>query len=239
MNQYSIDTQKGIQYKTPIIVLSFISLCFTSLSYILCFVIVDYMNNFFVIEFVSFLLKMLPSVLLVVYVVFFSPKNKATILVPIIFGLIAVSYIFDLRGNIFNNTLIMIPFVFATINALKGLTNKIILRIAIAVGLIVELIYLVTFIIDISRIGIDISEYGSERYIVYIIGYFCGITGRIVLYLALLLFGLNNRINSIIPVSPKKMNPEKELRILKNKLDSGMITEEEYQIQRAKIISKL
>lgn len=238
MNQNSMDTQNGIRYKKPIILMSIISLFFISLSYIICFVIFDYMNTFRVIEFVSFLLRMATCVLLLLYVVKFHKKFNATILVPIVFGLLAIYPLFDIRSIsmlFFHVPFIMVPFVFATINALEGLTNKIILRIAIAVGIIVEFIYLATFIIDIIRI--DISRY--EGYIVYIIGYFCGITGRIVLYLALLLFGLTNRIPSIIPVSPEKMNPEKELRILKDKLDSGMITEEEYQIQRAKIISKL
>ena len=35
------------------------------------------------------------------------------------------------------------------------------------------------------------------------------------------------------------MNPEQALKLLKDKLDLGMITEEEYQAQRAEIISKL
>ena len=37
----------------------------------------------------------------------------------------------------------------------------------------------------------------------------------------------------------KKMDPEQALIILKDKFELGMITEEEYQTQRAKIISKL
>ena len=35
------------------------------------------------------------------------------------------------------------------------------------------------------------------------------------------------------------MTPEQSLRLLNDKLELGMITEEEYQAQRADIISKL
>ena len=70
-----------------------------------------------------------------------------------------------------------------------------------------------------------------------------GIIGTAALYIALLLFGLNNRIPALVYLSPKKkkekMTPEQSLRLLKDKLDFGMITEEEYQAQRAEIISKL
>jgi hypothetical protein len=73
-----------------------------------------------------------------------------------------------------------------------------------------------------------------------------GIIGTAALYIALLLFGLNNRIPALVSLSPEKerqktekMTPEQSLRFLKDKLDLGMITEEEYQTQRAEIISKL
>ena len=72
------------------------------------------------------------------------------------------------------------------------------------------------------------------------------IIGSTLLYISLLLFGVKNKIPSIIVLSPEKeraraekMNPEQALKLLKDKLDFGMITEEEYQAQRAEIISKL
>ena len=37
----------------------------------------------------------------------------------------------------------------------------------------------------------------------------------------------------------EKLSPEQALRLLNDKLDFGMITEEEYQAQRNEIISKL
>ena len=70
----------------------------------------------------------------------------------------------------------------------------------------------------------------------------CSILGQISFYLSLFLFAINNRIPTIMIASPereKKMSPEQSLQLLKDKLDFGMITEEEYQAQRAEIISKL
>ena len=66
----------------------------------------------------------------------------------------------------------------------------------------------------------------------------------ILLYMALLLFGLKNKIPSFISRKTKKIgiektNPEQALKLLKNKFELDMITEEEYQAQRAEIISKL
>ena len=65
-------------------------------------------------------------------------------------------------------------------------------------------------------------------------------------FLRMILFGLNNRIPALVSLSPEKerqktekMTPKQSLRFLKYKLDLGMITEEEYQAQRAEIISKL
>lgn len=53
-----------------------------------------------------------------------------------------------------------------------------------------------------------------------------------------------NKIPAIIYETPEKKNteirsPEQALKLLKEKFELGMITEEEYQEQRAEIISKL
>ena len=80
----------------------------------------------------------------------------------------------------------------------------------------------------------------------YIFTYPLSIIGSTLLYISLLLFGVKNKIPSVIALSPEKgraraekMNPEQALKLLKDKLELGMITEEEYQAQRANIISKL
>ena len=65
--------------------------------------------------------------------------------------------------------------------------------------------------------------------------------GKIALYIALLLFGLNNKIPAILSPSSETeiTNPEQALELLKDKLDLNMITKEEYKTKRAEIISKL
>ena len=76
----------------------------------------------------------------------------------------------------------------------------------------------------------------------FICGNIMGVISAATFNVALLLFGLKNRIPSILSPYPQKiekMNPEQMLRLLKDKFDLGIITEEEYQAQRAEIISKL
>jgi hypothetical protein len=93
----------------------------------------------------------------------------------------------------------------------------------------------------------EIMHFYTEAHLYqYIFSSLLGIIGAITLYTALLLFGLKNRVPTIIKVSPEKekkhaerLSPEQSLRLLQEKLDLDMITEEEYQAQRAEIISKL
>ena len=59
--------------------------------------------------------------------------------------------------------------------------------------------------------------------------------------IAMLLFALKNSM-SLMTENPKinnKMSPEQSLLFLKEQLELGMITEEDYQAQRNDIISKL
>lgn len=76
-------------------------------------------------------------------------------------------------------------------------------------------------------------------YIFVLIGYI----GSIIFYVALFMFYLIPPV-VYIPLEKekefaKKISPEQSLKLLKNKLDLGLITNEEYQIQRAEIIKKL
>ena len=72
-----------------------------------------------------------------------------------------------------------------------------------------------------------------------------GFVGNIsgIAFSAMILFGLlpeksfDNSVSSVPNVS--SLNADKALELLNDKLDLGIITEEEYQVQRAEIISKL
>ena len=184
----------------------------------------------------------------------FHNEFKATILVPVIFGLIAFAPLYYFVENLievlihgygiyFGEWLFDIPlivaFVLATINALKGFSKKAFLVIAIVVGLLVEF----WSIINLFK---SIEWYLKEELYLYLFTRPISILGTIALYVSLLLFGLKNRIPAIISVSPEKekknaekMSPEQALRLLNDKLELGMITKEEYQSQRAEIINNL
>jgi uncharacterized membrane protein len=142
-------------------------------------------------------------------------------------------------ANLTSNLLIIVPFVLATISALKGLSKKSFTIIAFVISL---LVCAISIIATLSNIGYYLR---SECYICAV-AYPCSILGTTFLYISLFLFAINNRIPTILTPSPEhekktaeKMSPEQSLRLLKDKLDFGMITEEEYQAQRAEIISKL
>ena len=117
--------------------------------------------------------------------------------------------------------------------------KKIFLIIATSIGLLIEALSIISYWGNSSWI------FENEHYL-YIFTWIIGIAGAVALYIALLLFGLKNRIPAIVSTSPEKekkkaenLTPEQDLRLLKDKLDLGMITEEEYKAQRADIISKL
>ena len=134
---------------------------------------------------------------------------------------------------------IAISFGLATYSSLKRFNKKIFLIIATSIGLLIEALSIIDYLKS-FRWFLE-----NELYL-YLFTWIIGIAGTIALYIALLLFGLKNRIPAIVSTSPEKekkkaenLTPEQALRMLKDKLNFGMITEEEYQAQRADIISKL
>lgn len=153
-------------------------------------------------------------------------SKKTVIIVPIVFGLIALKPILemDLLGIIF----VTIPFAFATFNALKGFSNSIYLYIAIGLGVVFEIFIFSRYL-----------SYWLNTEIVLVA--IMNRLGTIAFYVSLLLFGLKNKIPPIISTKPKFdiTDPEDNLKLLKEKLDLGIITEEEYHTQRTEIINNL
>lgn len=262
MNQTILEKQRTIRCKTPIVLLSIVSLVFTALSCITYFVNYHWEyndgNSYYemevgfpsVFELISLLLSVAPYILFVLYILKFHKEFKATILVPITLGLIAFNYLFYyIESAIFGydiyfrdlifDIVIIVAFGLATFGALKGFNKKVFLIIAMVVGLLVE-------VLSILNIFNAIEWYLEDGLYLYLFTWTIGVLGTIAFYIAILLFALKNRIPAIISTLPEKekknaekMNPEQALRVLKDKLDFGMITEEEYQAQRAEIISKL
>ncbi len=255
---------KNIKCKTPIIILSIVALVCTAISCITYFLYYDYEyvsggNSYYeltaefpdIISLLFLMLDIAPYILLFIYLIKFCEQYRATILYPIVCGLIAgyplLSTIYDIvlgygfYGILYTiiDVAIIVSFALLTINAIKGLNKKVYTIIAVSIGCASQLWYMISFLTN-------ISWYIEDEMYLYLFTSPIGYIGTIALYIALLLFGLNNRIPALVSVSPEqekkraeKMTPEQSLRFLKDKLDLGMITEEEYQTQRAEIISKL
>ena len=257
MNQTILDTPVILRYKEQILALSIVALIFKALSCISFFVTYTgswkegYELSFqfpAILQLFSLVLGVLPYILLVLYIQKFHNEFRATIIVPIIFASIAALPLLSIINNIIYgyafsgiimNLITPIAFALATISALKGLSNKTFIIIPTVAGLALNLLSLIgTFS--------NFSYYISFGMFLYVFTVPASIICASALYVALLIFGLKNRIPTILSVSPEeekknaeKLSPEQALRILKDKLELGMITEEDYQAQRADIISKL
>ena len=259
MNETTLNKQRVLNCKTPIVVLALIALVCAILAFIQSFTAYGYTftNGHYVaklffyfppfLRLISALLTLAPYILLILYVFNVIKGFKSAIIVPIIFACIAVGHLFSLTTTLGNkdnflthvlNLITAISFALATISALNGLSNKIFIIISSALQLIMRVI---------SLIGLIVFPYAMERYVerdmtLYLITHLASIIAPIFLNVALLLFGLKNNIPVILrkeKANAEQITPEQALKLLKEKLDLGMITEEEYQAQRADIISKL
>ncbi len=97
------------------------------------------------------------------------------------------------------------------------------------------------FLIDYFK---SIDSYIEEFEYLYVVCDLMLSIGVISFDVALLLFVTMNKIPVIVATSTKKKSSEsidfeQELRVLKDKLDLDMITEEEYKDKREEIINKL
>lgn len=250
-----MDSKENFKLKTPIIILSIVALVFRIINSITYFVYYDYtkygeyeINAVFqsFVSLISLIIELAPIVLFLVYIFKFHKDFKAAICVPIVFGLIAFNPIYNIIGNLImgygfyfeyliSSLLSSAPFVLAIISALKGFSKKSLTIIAFSVSFIICVLSIISMF---SNIGYYLS---NELYITLIYS-LCGILGTISFYISLFLFAMNNRIPTLLElknVNPKKMSPEQSLKLIKERLDCGIISEEEYQAQRADIISKL
>lgn len=137
--------------------------------------------------------------------------------------------------NVISCFLMVVVFVLATISVLKGLHKKIYVILALSIGIILKFVNLVGYLFSIG----DLIKGGMY---LYILTNPLGIIAEGILYLTLLVFFRNNKTPNVFQNTFKKekiSTPEQELRALKERLEIGVIGEEEYQVQRAEIISKL
>lgn len=247
MNQL-LDKSKTFNYKTPITILSLFALVGAVLSFVTDFIYLCYMNYLGVqllLTLFNWLVSIVPCILLALYALKFHKENNAKIFMSIIFGAFAFYALLRIvEGFVFyfySYTIIayiiyiaqFVAFLFATISALKNFSNKISPIIALCVGLVTQAYYLLEFLMNITV---------YIRYApLYLLIIPMEIIVSVALYIALLLFVLNN--NTSADDNKEKdirlMTPEQAIRYLNGKVALGEITEEEYQAKRAEIISKL
>lgn len=207
--------------------------------------------NFY--SFISLIFEVAPCMLLTLYVFKYRSKVKAPVLVPVLFAVIAVSNIFDsinliyiYSGSIVKSILAIccllaaIFFILSTLYALQILHNRKFIFVASAAGFLSQFLWLCHSII-------------RWRYLYFmpvtgikILFWTMDVVGGCALYCAILIFGLKNDMPKVRFSSAKfggakakEMTPEMALTVLKDKLELGIITEEEYKAQRAQIIEKL
>ena len=243
-----------LKLKTPIFILTLVALIFRVILSIDSFLFYPFdfgSPNVWILIYSIFALA--PIVLFLIYILKFHQKLTASILVPIVFGLIAIEsifiliidsilYGFDFTSLAFSSLVFIIPFVLATICALNGLTKKTLIIVAFSVVFL-------PCSIEMFELLRNIPYYFEGNFNFYYnnpIVNLCETLGPIAFYVSLFLFAMKNRIPSILVLSPKQekkreatLSPEQALILLKDKRDFGIITEEEYQAQRAEIISKL
>lgn len=265
MGNTLIKNSKSLKCGSIIKPLSTLAFVCTALSCIAYFFYYDYdyVNGEYVrggltfafpnfISLISLLLTIAPVVLFILYIFKFHNKLKATVLVPIIFGLLGLNAVFNvlfgydyfafiLPYEIYRILGLVMPVcsIIAIISAFKGFSKKTFIIISMSVFLLYRTLYLLEAFVGMQNF------IENARYL-YVFTIPMEIIGKFALYVSLLLFGLKNRIPAIRAMSPEqekknseKMSPEQALRQLNDKLEFGMITEEEYQTQRAEIISKL
>lgn len=252
-----MDNKRELQFKAPIITLAVMALVYHVLSCVTYFVYYTWRYSYSlggrfeltasfpnIERLIEFFINVAPFILFVIYLLKFYKEFKATILIPIIFGLKAFSSLynnilgavdgfFTVENLIFEIPLI-IAFTLTAINALKGLSKKAFLIIAVVIGLLLQVRSAINLIQN-------LDFYLEYELYLYLFTSPFAIFGTTAFYVSLLLFGLKNRIPAICSVSSKKenMSPEQTLKLLKDKLDLGIITEEEYAEQRAEVIKNL
>lgn len=257
MNQ-TVSEKRTLNNEKQIKILALVALICTSihcLDYFINYSFISYnyfyfgFPNFY--SFISLIFEIAPCVLLTLYVFKYRSKVKAPVLVPVLFAVIAVSNIFDsinliyiYSGNIVKSILAIccllaaIFFILSTLYALQILHNRKFIVVASAAGFLSQFLWLYDSIIR-WRYFMPVTG-------INILFWTMAVVGGCALYCAILIFGLKNDMPAVrfssakfSGAKAKEMTPEMALTVLKDKLELGIITEEEYKAQRAQIIEKL
>lgn len=242
-----------LKNKITIVVFSFISVFCNVLSYIIFGFL--YKGTLGFANILSILLSVSPVAILLLYIFKYYRNHKASVMIPIVFGIIALQTIFDVIPGLryfkfmyrwsISKILVLLNLVFlvflivATVSALYGLRKKVFVAMAMSIGLISEVLLIVPDLLLVKKLFKN--PFTTEIFSVIDISSLFLIISKMAMYTAILLFGLKNSIPNIFLSFGKnqKNTPEQELQVLSDKLEFGIITKEEYQTQRAEIINRL
>lgn len=214
----TMENRQIIKMRPVLIFLSFISLFFRIANYILFFYTssakTSYIPSFYtsfanfssytLSDYLSYFIRLLPCVLLILYLLKFYKSRNSVIFLSSIFEIMAIMPIIDLIIEIDFSQLefyfrlyfldfliielpIFILFTLAAISILKGFSKKIFLYIAIIYVLCLNFGYIYIFFQEFSKH----LEYENLAMIFY---NFSNIVGIYAFYVALLLFVIKNRI---------------------------------------------
>ena len=228
MKEQSFNKGRPLKYKEIIVTLCVMSILAYVLSCIFAFLTEGMMGSMFLLALFQ---RVLLPILLLIYVFQLHDRTENSFCVPCVFLLFAFSVNF------------IVFIIVAYLVNVKGYSEKKVISIPQVLGMASGFYNIIIAIIG-------ASHYYSYSYDfdLWIIFHYCTVGLSIILFhAALLLLGLNNRITALSSIiswfSRKKkvetVNSEQALLLLQDKLDLGLISEEEYQIKRKEIINRI
>lgn len=186
-------------------------------------------------------LPLLAMSLFLLYILKFPSEPQK---LPMVFGVLTIESLLNIKINDILNLIIFVACILVATTMLKGFLKEIHIIILIAVCLFFT-VWRLPFAIEYAYFTLSNLEYSVADRI--LIAFFnadipsaAPIIGKSSFFAALLIFFVKNTIPVIVRTKlDKNATPEQQLQALKAQRESDLITEEEYQAQRAEIISKL
>lgn len=251
-----------LKKKDPVAILTLISLFFTFFAFICSFAHYEYVyssytsGGYYTLEWGVNILTLLLRLLSLTAVGMFAAHllklggdQKAKLWITIAFGAIAVPNLLDaIQLLVYGYTdgyLILYPLVdfaiavFFALAAYHAYTERLkgsFCLIAIIIGLALAALSLFSFFAS------DLEYYVDYDLTFYILTWIVNFLGTATFYVALLINERRRTMKAFVQAEAKnldQMPPAQALQALKDMLDCGVITELEYKIRRAEILSNL
>ena len=255
------DKQKTLLGQKPVVTLSLIALVCTVLSNVGSVIMYAQVPFTTLLEFfIALIIDLTPSISLALYALKFHKTLKtrlffSLILDPLVLSaLLVVLSLFSFLNYEYSGFnpfaiyyifyfILFITYSVVKVSALKGFNKKTVPILMLGISICGEL-YNSVYVLGFTSTSSYYAQYNLD--FVFVGSTLADCIGKLSLLTALIVFILKNRIPAVVFTFPNKgkqrveeMSPEKALMLLKDKLDLGIITEEEYQAQRAEIINKL